>query len=97
MWLAVAVSMAGALVTMSGVLAVQRWESWALGTVLSYPLVDWLEPEVLGWLLSLSAGALLYVGASQLLPQISGERGRFVLLALLGGRSRSRDHTLAGG
>lgn len=48
--------------------------STPLGTVLSYPLVDRPEPSVLGWLLSLPTGALLYVGASHLIPQISGER-----------------------
>ena len=48
--------------------------STPLGTVLSYPLVDRPEPSVLGWLLSLPTGALLYVGTSHLIPQISGER-----------------------
>ena len=67
-----------------------------LGTILSYPLVDQLEPQTLGLLLSVSAGALLYVGASHLLPQIAGARDRFTWLALAGGVAVAAAVTVAG-
>ncbi len=56
-----------------------------LGTLLSYPLVDGIDPPTLGILLALSAGALLYVGATHLLPQAEHERRRFSVLALAAG------------
>ena len=56
-----------------------------LGTLLSYPLVDGINPPTLGILLALSAGALLYVGATHLLPQAEHERRRFSVLALAAG------------
>ena len=39
----------------------------------------------LGALLSLSAGALVYVGATHLLPQAEREHKKFSLVAMLGG------------
>ncbi len=56
-----------------------------LGTLLSCPLVDKINPPTLGVLLALSAGALLYVGATHLLPQAEHERRRFSVLALAAG------------
>lgn len=56
-----------------------------LGTLLAYPLMGGLSGVVLSRLLALSAGALLYVGASHLLPQVERERRRFSFLALAAG------------
>jgi zinc and cadmium transporter len=56
-----------------------------LGMLLSYPSVRLLDPHTLGCLLALSAGALIYVGATHLLPRAEQERRKFSLLALAGG------------
>ncbi|MEX0960128.1 MAG: ZIP family metal transporter [Burkholderiales bacterium] len=53
-----------------------------LGTLVSYPLISRIDQTLLGNLLALSAGALVYVGATHLLPQAEHERRRFSLLAL---------------
>lgn len=44
-----------------------------------------MDEPVLGALLSLSAGALIYVGATHLLPQAEQAPARYSLLALGGG------------
>lgn len=56
--------------------------STPLGMLTSYPFVSRISPPFLGALLSLSAGALVYVGATHLLPQAEKESRRFSLLAL---------------
>jgi zinc transporter ZupT len=56
-----------------------------LGTVVSYPVVSEIQKPVLGALLSLSAGALVYVGATHLLPRAEHEPRRFSLIALVTG------------
>ncbi len=56
-----------------------------LGTLASYPFVGQLEGEALCALLAASAGVLVYVGATHLLPYAEHECRRFSLLALLGG------------
>jgi len=56
-----------------------------LGMLVSYPLISAIDRETLGALLSLSAGALIYVGATHLLPRAEQEPGRFSLVALAGG------------
>jgi zinc transporter ZupT len=56
-----------------------------LGMLLSYPLVSAIEQPLLGALLALSAGALVYVGATHLLPRAEREHKRFSLVALAGG------------
>lgn len=56
-----------------------------LGMLVSYPLVSTIEPESLGALLALSAGALVYVGATHLLPRAEQEHKKFSLVALAGG------------
>lgn len=61
--------------------------STPLGTVLSYPLISQIDRPLLGALLSLSAGALVYVGATHLLPQAEREHRRYSLIALGGGIS----------
>jgi zinc and cadmium transporter len=56
-----------------------------LGMLVSYPLISRIEGEPLGALLSLSAGALVYVGATHLLPRTEQEHRRFSMVALAGG------------
>lgn len=59
--------------------------STPLGTLLSYPLISEISPALLGTLLALSAGALVYVGATHLLPQAEREPREYSLLAMGGG------------
>ena len=59
--------------------------STPVGTLISYPFVSKVERSNLGALLALSAGALLYVGASHLLPEVEKEDKRYSLIALLVG------------
>lgn len=56
-----------------------------LGMLLSYPFLRDIDDELLGRLLALSAGALVYVGATHLLPRAEQEHKRFSLVALAGG------------
>jgi ZIP family zinc transporter len=56
-----------------------------LGTLVSYPVVSAIDEGLLGILLSLSAGALVYVGATHLLPQAEREPRRYSLIALCAG------------
>ena len=55
------------------------------GMLISYPLIREIDPAALGALLALSAGALLYVGATHLLPRAEQEPKKFSLVALAGG------------
>ncbi len=59
--------------------------STPVGTLLSLPLVSRIGEPLLGALLAFSAGALVYVGATHLLPQAEREPKRHSLLALGGG------------
>jgi len=56
--------------------------STPLGTLLSYPFIDRIARPTLGILLAVSAGALVYVGASHLLPEVEKENRRFSMIAL---------------
>ena len=56
-----------------------------VGTLVSYPFVSRIDPPLLGLLLALSAGALVYVGATHLLPRAEREPRRFSLVALAAG------------
>lgn len=56
-----------------------------VGMLISYPLVNDIDQQSLGALLSLSAGALVYVGATHLLPRAEQEHKKFSLVALAGG------------
>lgn len=56
-----------------------------LGMLISYPMVNNIDKSMLGALLSVSAGALIYVGATHLLPQAEQERKRYSIIALGGG------------
>jgi zinc transporter ZupT len=51
----------------------------------SWPLMGAIGPVTLGALLALSGGALVYVGATHLLPRVEREGKRFTLAALAGG------------
>jgi len=53
-----------------------------LGTLISFPVISRIDQPVLAALLALSAGALIYVGASHLLPTAEREPRRYNLLAL---------------
>ena len=59
--------------------------STPLGTLISYPFVADVGQPALGVLLAISAGALVYVGASHLLPEVEKENKRFSLIALMAG------------
>jgi ZIP family zinc transporter/zinc and cadmium transporter len=50
--------------------------------LVSWPLVSRIDAPLLGSLLALSAGALVYVGATHLLPQAEKERRKYSLYAL---------------
>jgi zinc transporter ZupT len=56
-----------------------------LGTLASYSFVSQIDPPLLGLLLAFSAGALIYVGATHLLPRAERESRRFSLVALAAG------------
>jgi len=55
------------------------------GMLVSWPLVSAIDQPTLGLLLSVSAGALVYVGATHLLPRAEQEHRRYSLVALAGG------------
>ena len=52
------------------------------GMLVSYPSISRIDEAILGLLLSLSAGSLIYVGASHLLPQSETEHKKFSLIAM---------------
>ncbi|MEQ8860397.1 MAG: ZIP family metal transporter [Pseudomonadales bacterium] len=56
-----------------------------VGMLISYPLISRIDASALGALLGLSAGALVYVGATHLLPRAEQEGKRFSVVALAGG------------
>mgnify|MGYP000113782138 CR=1 FL=1 len=56
-----------------------------LGMIVSYPFISRIDKSVLGALLAFSAGALVYVGATHLLPQAETEHKRYSILALAAG------------
>jgi ZIP family zinc transporter/zinc and cadmium transporter len=56
--------------------------STPLGMLVSYPFISRIDDTLLGALLSISAGALVYVGATHLLPQAEKEPRKYSLLAL---------------
>jgi zinc and cadmium transporter len=53
-----------------------------LGMLVSFPVIRHIDQPVLAALLALSAGALIYVGASHLLPTAERKPRRYNLLAL---------------
>ncbi|MGQ9425168.1 ZIP family metal transporter [Gilvimarinus sp. F26214L] len=56
--------------------------STPLGMLVSWPFISRIDQPLLGILLSLSAGMLVYVGATHLLPQAEQEHRRYSLCAL---------------
>ena len=56
-----------------------------LGMLISYPIISRIDKTVLGSMLALSAGALIYVGATHLLPKAEQEHKRYSFVALGGG------------
>lgn len=56
-----------------------------LGMLVSYPFIRRIDDSLLGALLAVSAGALVYVGATHLLPRAEQEGKRYSLVALAGG------------
>jgi zinc and cadmium transporter len=59
--------------------------STPLGMLISYPFISQIGRPLLGALLAVSAGALVYVGATHLLPHAEREHKKFSLVALAGG------------
>lgn len=59
--------------------------STPLGALIAYPLIRTIRGETLGILLSLSAGALIYVGAAHLLPEVEDQESLSSLLTMLAG------------
>lgn len=59
--------------------------STPIGTIVSLPLIQGVEHSSLGALLAVSAGALIYVGATHLLPAAERENMPFSIFSLLGG------------
>jgi zinc transporter ZupT len=53
-----------------------------LGMLVSYPYISKIDKPLLGALLAFSAGALVYVGATHLLPQAEREHKKYSLFAL---------------
>ncbi|MGD9091971.1 MAG: ZIP family metal transporter [Anaerolineales bacterium] len=53
-----------------------------LGALVSYPFISNIKESTLGALLALSAGALVFVGASHLLPAVEKENKRYSLISL---------------
>lgn len=56
--------------------------STPLGMLVSYPFIERIERPALGTLLAFSAGALVYVGASHLLPAVERENKKYTLLSM---------------
>jgi zinc and cadmium transporter len=56
--------------------------STPLGMLVSYPYLSRIDTPLLGGLLALSSGALVYVGATHLLPQAEKEQRKYSLWAL---------------
>jgi zinc transporter ZupT len=56
-----------------------------MGAVFSYPIISKIGGSTLGALLALSAGGLVYVGASHLLPAVERENKKYTLVSLATG------------
>lgn len=81
------------LVTTIGIYIIARYEQWgnknvvyfmsfAAGVLISYPFISRIDRATLGLLLAASAGALVYVGASHLLPAVEKENQRYTIISL---------------
>jgi ZIP family zinc transporter/zinc and cadmium transporter len=56
--------------------------STPLGTLVSFPFINQIKRSTLGILLATSAGALVYVGASHLLPAVEKENKKYSFVSL---------------
>ncbi len=56
--------------------------STPLGALVSYPFIVSIARPTLGAMLAFSAGALVYVGASHLLPAVERENNKYSLIAM---------------
>jgi zinc transporter ZupT len=56
-----------------------------LGALISYPLISRVNNITLGAMLAISAGTLVYVGASHLLPAVEKEHKRYTLISMFTG------------
>lgn len=56
--------------------------STPIGALVSYPFIEDIAEPILGLLLAVSAGALVYVGASHLLPEVEKENRRYSVISL---------------
>jgi zinc transporter ZupT len=59
--------------------------STPIGTLVSFPFIQKIDTSTLGVLLSISAGSLMYVGATHLLPAVEKESKKYTILSLLAG------------
>lgn len=59
--------------------------STPIGTLVSFPFINKINRETLGLLLAVSAGALLYVGATHLLPAVEKDNKKYTLISLVAG------------
>jgi zinc and cadmium transporter len=59
--------------------------STPLGALISFPFIAKIKHSTLGALLAFSAGALVYVGASHLLPAVERENKKYSLLSMAAG------------
>jgi ZIP family zinc transporter/zinc and cadmium transporter len=56
--------------------------STPLGMLVSFPFIEKIEHSTLGLLLAFSAGTLVYVGATHLLPAVEIENKKFTFLSM---------------
>ena len=56
--------------------------STPVGTLVSFPFISKVDRPSLGMLLSISAGALVYVGATHLLPAVEKENKKYTFVSL---------------
>jgi len=56
--------------------------STPVGTLVSFPFIRNIDSSSLGMLLAISAGALVYVGASHLLPAVEKENKKYSIISL---------------
>jgi len=56
--------------------------STPLGALVSFPFISKIDRSTLGILLAVSAGALVYVGASHLLPAVEKENRKYTVISL---------------
>lgn len=59
--------------------------STPVGTLVSFPFISSISTSSLGILLAISAGALVYVGATHLLPAVEKEAKKYTIFSLLAG------------